>query len=141
MSGCCPDVNPVAVGGPRAVHPGSHIHKSMPLLNLRDVATTAGPGVHHNVLLRSAQPDALTADHYRSLPRLRLIVDLRDESERVGDDWPESAPDDVRVLRRGMPGSPADLAGLAPEDGLGGFYVRMLDLHADWLASVIAEIA
>ena len=125
----------------------------MPLLNFRDVASTAGPGLRPGVLLRSAQPDSPTPDDAALLTGLRLIVDLRGAGEFTDGDRPVRAAPDARVIHRPLPGTTADLlalaatrdpgagAGTSTGTGLGAYYVRVLDQHADWLAEVIAEIA
>ncbi|MEV7011138.1 tyrosine-protein phosphatase [Streptosporangium sp. NPDC051022] len=121
----------------------------MPLLNLRDVADGTGTVLRTGVLLRSAQPHALThADTDLlagllggPLEGLRLIADLRGEAERTGDDWAPLAERGVRIVRLGTSGSPADLSALPPGIELGDLYVLMLDHRTTWFASVVAEIA
>ncbi|MEV8637357.1 tyrosine-protein phosphatase [Streptosporangium sp. NPDC051023] len=121
----------------------------MPLLNLRDVAEGAGAPLRTGMLLRSAQPQALTladADLLAGLlggplEGLRLVADLRGENERAENDWTLLAEHGVRVARLGTSGSPADLSALPPGVDLGDLYVLMLDHRTAWFASVVAEIA
>lgn len=111
------------------------------LLNFRDVALTAGPGLRPGLLLRSAQPESLTAADRRALAEIRMVIDLRGHAEQRVGDWSELNAAEVRIRHRPMPGSPSEIAALGPDGGLGAFYIRLLDRHGPWLAEVVTEIA
>ncbi|MFC4335604.1 tyrosine-protein phosphatase [Salininema proteolyticum] len=113
----------------------------MPLINFRDVADTAGPGLRPGRLYRSARPFGLTREDHGFVAGLKLIADLRTLVERDHDDWPASATVDVSVLRNQNVGLGADPRSLMGDPDLGAMYAAILDSDTEWLATNVIELS
>lgn len=120
---------------------------SLPLLNYRDVADTAGTPhrpLRRGCLTRAAQPvglDATAAGELLGSGAVRTVLDLRSDPERADRDWAVLPGLGIRLVRPAPRPATLDPTSRHAGMSLGEIYVELLTGRTDWFADAVARIA